>query len=276
MAVRKNQASLTPQEKSAFVAALLELKRRGRFDPYVTTHNTFIMNDNDNGERTAHRAPSFLPWHRSFLLRFERDLQLINPNVTLPYWDWTVDRTVDASLWGSDLLGGDGRASDGQVTTGPFAYSGGNWPLTVSPDSRNFLQRSLGKDVGELPTRAEVESVLAVQPYDAAPWNSSSTSGFRNQIEGWHGVNLHNRVHVWVGGSMGTGMSPNDPAFWLHHCFIDKIWAEWSLRHADHGYLPATATPNVVAFGDVMKPWNDTTPADMFNHLRYYRYDTRF
>lgn len=276
MAVRKNQATLTAQEKSDFVAAVLELKRLGRYDAYVTTHNTFLMSDVDNGPRTAHRSPSFMPWHRSFLLRFERDLQSINPKVTLPYWDWTVDRTPDATLWGPDLLGGSGRAGDDQVTTGPFAFSGGKWPLTVRPDSRDFLQRSLGAGVNELPTRADVLSVLAVTTYDAAPWNSSSATGFRNQLEGWRGVNLHNRVHVWVGGSMGTGMSPNDPAFWLHHCFIDKLWAEWQSRHPGVYYAPMDATPNVVAFEDPMKPWNDTTPADMLNHLRYYHYDSAF
>ncbi|MCX5126803.1 tyrosinase family protein [Streptomyces sp. NBC_00347] len=276
MATRKNQATLTATEKSDFVAAVLELKRRGRYDSYVTTHNAFITGDTDNGERTGHRSPSFLPWHRRFLLQFEADLQSINPNVTLPYWDWTVDRTVDASLWGPDLLGGNGRTTDRQVTTGPFAFSGGKWPITVRTDTRDYLRRSLGSSTAGLPTRADVESVLAVGTYDTAPWNSSSSGSFRNQLEGWVGVNLHNRVHVWVGGNMAEGMSPNDPVFWLHHCFIDKLWAEWRARHPDQGYLPTTATPNVVAFGDRMKPWNDTTPADMHNHLRRYRYDSAF
>jgi hypothetical protein len=26
---------------------------------------------------------------------------------------------------------------------------------------------------------------------------------------------------------MGSGMSPLDPIFWLHHCNVDRIWAEW-------------------------------------------------
>ncbi|GAA4994622.1 tyrosinase MelC2 [Kitasatospora paranensis] len=275
MAVRKNQATLTAKEKRDFVDAVLQLKRLGRYDGYVSTHNRFIVSDTDNGERTGHRSPSFLPWHRRFLLQFEQDLQSVNPAVTLPYWDWTADRTTSASLWGADLLGGSGRPGDGRVTTGPFAGAGGQWPISVRPDSRDYLRRSLGTGVGQLPTRADVESVLAVRTYDAAPWNSSS-DGFRNQLEGWRGVNLHNRVHVWVGGLMGTGMSPNDPVFWLHHCFIDKLWAEWQRRHPDQGYLPTVATPDVCALGTPMKPWNDTTPADMLDHTRHYTYDSTF
>jgi hypothetical protein len=30
---------------------------------------------------------------------------------------------------------------------------------------------------------------------------------------------------------MGTSASPADPLFWLHHAFIDKIWADWQALH---------------------------------------------
>jgi tyrosinase len=52
---------------------------------------------------------------------------------------------------------------------------------------------------------------------------------------------LHNRVHVWVGGAMADfTRSPKDPLFFLHHCFVDKVWADWQAEHhpsefpADH------------------------------------------
>ncbi|MET9207117.1 tyrosinase family protein [Streptomyces bacillaris] len=272
MTVRKNQASMTAAEKRAFVDAVLELKRTGRYDAFVTTHNAFIMSDTDNGDRVGHRSPSFLPWHRRFLIQFEQALQEIDPAVALPYWDWTVDRTVASSLWAPDFLGGTGRARDGQVAEGPFAVSGGRWPVTVTVDGRGFLRRALGSGVPQLPTRSEVDSVLAMPTYDTAPWNSAS-DGFRNHLEGWRGVNLHNRVHVWVGGQMATGASPNDPVFWMHHAFIDRLWAQWQARHPRSTYLPAARTRNVVGLHDVMRPWNDVTPADMLDHTRYYTYD---
>ena len=34
----------------------------------------------------AHGFPAFLPWHRAYLLDLERELQAIDPSVTLPYW----------------------------------------------------------------------------------------------------------------------------------------------------------------------------------------------
>ncbi|GAA4890632.1 tyrosinase family protein [Streptomyces coeruleoprunus] len=272
MTVRKNQATLTAAEKRRFVDALLELKRTGRYDTFVTTHNAFIMSDTDDGDRVGHRSPSFLPWHRRFLLDFERALQSVDPSVALPYWDWTADRTPTASLWAPDFLGGTGRSRDGQVVDGPFARSANRWTITVRADGRDFLRRALGAGGRQLPTRAEVDAVLAMETYDAPPWNSAS-DGFRNHLEGWRGANLHNRVHVWVGGQMGTGVSPNDPVFWLHHAFIDKLWADWQARHPRSTYLPTGNTPNVVDLNDTMRPWNDVTPADMLDHTRFYTYD---
>jgi hypothetical protein len=37
---------------------------------------------------------------------------------------------------------------------------------------------------------------------------------------------FHNRLHGLVGGTMVLSTSPADPLFWLHHGFIDKLWAD--------------------------------------------------
>ncbi|WP_330328363.1 tyrosinase family protein [Streptomyces sp. NBC_00536] len=271
--IRKNQAALTPAEKRAFTNALLELKRNGTYDRFVSAHNAFLMNDSDFGKRVGHRSPSFLPWHRRFLLDFEAELQRVDPKVSIPYWDWTVDRTPGSSLWAADFLGGTARARDGQVLDGPFAYAGGKWAITVGVDRRTYLRRALGAGGTQLPTKAEVNAVLNMAEYDTAPWNSAS-NGFRNNLEGWRGSNLHNRVHVWVGGQMASAASPNEPVFWLHHAFIDMLWAEWQNRHPKSTYLPATPTPDVVDLHGTMRPWNNVTPADMLDHRKFYTFDT--
>ena len=39
----------------------------------------------------------------------------------------------------------------------------------------------------------------------------------------------HGAVHAGIGGpggDMTTMISPNDPIFWMHHSFIDKLWAD--------------------------------------------------
>jgi tyrosinase len=222
--------------------------------------------------RTGHRSPSFLPWHRQFLLDFERALQRVDLNVSLPYWDWTVNRRPNSPIWNADFMGGNGRVGDRQVMNGPFAFSSGNWTLTVRVDDRPFLRRVLAGNNLQLPTAAERDTVLAINVYDSAPWNSTSATGFRNQVEGWRGPNLHNRVHVWVGGTMATGVSPNDPVFWLHHCYIDRLWADWQARHPNSGYLPGEGTADVVDLNDTMTPWGNIRPADLLDHTRWYTY----
>ncbi|OON72196.1 tyrosinase family protein [Streptomyces tsukubensis] len=283
---RKNQRHLTKAEKRKFVAAVLELKRRGDYDAFVRTHVEYYVSDGDDGLRVAHMAPSFLPWHRQFLLEFERALRKIDPSVTVPYWDWTKDRTPASSLWSEDFLGGDGRRGDRQVTTGPFAHARGHWNIVEGVSEDPFLAREFGRprDPIDLPTGEELARATAEGLYDVEPWDSTSDHGFRNKLEGWtrgrgnQRFRNHNRVHRWIGGNMLGGASVNDPVFWLHHSFIDLVWSRWQRAHPDAGYLPAKPPPagsaqygRVAALEDPMPPWN-VRPSALLGHGHLYRY----
>lgn len=191
-------------------------------------------------------TPSFLPWHRRFLLEFETELRRVDPTVSVPYWDWTRDNSPASSIWGEDFMGGNGRRADFQVMTGPFAHSSGRWTITQSMTDGRFLTRDFGRphDPIALPTQAQLDEVMRERAYDAAPWNSTSASGFRNRLEGWapgrgnERFRIHNRVHRWVGGLMLGGGSVNDPVFWLHHSFVDLVWSRWQQRNPGAAYLP--------------------------------------
>ena len=63
--------------------------------------------------------------------------------------------------------------------------------------------------------------------------------------------------------------SPNDPIFFLHHCFIDKLWADWQKQQdkdwKESGYPGTAPRYNPVSGGpqghnvpDVLKPWTHT------------------
>jgi tyrosinase len=281
---RKNQATLSADEKSRFVAAVLAIKAKppvglGKYDQYVNVHAMFM--------HYAHRGPAFFPWHREFLRRFELDLQSVDSNVTLPYWDWSVDNSTSSSIWNPDFMGGNGRTSDGKVMDGPFAYDAGNFRLKVIPDppenTADYLRREFGTHAGSLPTPGSVGVARDVTPYDVPPWDDTSTSGFRNKLEGFlGGTQLHNLVHEWVGGSMRPRTSPNDPVFFLHHCFVDKLWAEWQAKFPDEGYRPSSGAHLGHNLNDLMppwnnpfQPWNNVRPADVLDHHALgYRYDT--
>jgi tyrosinase len=282
MALRKNQNSLSATEKKRFTDALIALKDGGSagnlYDGFVKTH--------DDNVPYGHFGPAFFAWHRQFLIEFEQALQTVmnDQSIALPYWEWWANQSQD-SLWPftNDFLGGNGQqGSDWQVMDGPFAYRTGNWPLNVRSGSEPnpYLRRQLGvsRYAHTLPTWANVWAALQATPYDVSPWNTISASGFRNRAEGFYPggpTQMHNRVHEWVGGSMMTMTSPNDPVFWLHHCYMDKLWTDWTVMHQDQAqYLPDGGAAPGHNLTDPMPPWS-VRPADVLKTWDHgYHYDT--
>lgn len=273
MGVRKNQSRLTKDEKSRFVAAVKELKASGVYDRYVSIHRRAMM---DVRPDPAHGGPAFLPWHREYLWRFERELQKVDPTVTIPYWNWVRDRSPGAMPFTPDFLGGNGRRRDGMVTDGPFAYPTGEWTLRVRDMNRmpRFLARFMGSGMN-LPTGRDIARVLRTKPFDTRPWDfgSDPRRSFRAALE-----DHHNAVHVWVGGTMGMATSPNDPVFWMHHAMIDRLWAMWQKRNPREPYRPRRNGPRGHKLNDPMWPWRRTrrqpTPRKVLDHSRLgYSYD---
>ena len=170
-----------------------------------------------------------------------------------PYWDWAADgdsltatqQINNAPLWSH--VGGNGQSTDREVVTGPFTYS--NFPINIEQSATGTiratdrgLQRNFGAGVNTLPTSQQTTVALQASIYDEPNYDTAS-DGFRNRIEGWHDtvgqLGTHNRVHVWIGGDMSPGTSPNDPLFFLNHCNVDRLWAQWQSNNPNTNYLPA-------------------------------------
>jgi hypothetical protein len=271
MNIRQNIYTLTDTQLADLQTALNACKADGSYDTFIHRHHMTMMTattlagegSSPNIRNVAHRGPAFGPWHRYFLRELELLLQSKRPMVTLPYWDWSADAAnpFQAPLWNTDptkriYIGGDGTGPNGTIT-GPFAHwvalleSTGVAMLT--PRSFPGIIRQFGN--GHLPTPANVTHAVNDFPtYDTAPWSTSSSGSFRNQLEGWAGADaLHNTVHVWVGGDMSPGTSPNDPVFFLHHCNIDRVWALWQAKFPNAPYLPAAGGPPGHNAGDTMQ-----------------------
>jgi len=76
----------------------------------------------------------------------------------------------------------------------------------------------------------------------------------RNRLE-----SFHNMAHVWVGGCMLYGTSPNDPVFYMNHLYVDKIWADWQIVNPTAPYFLGNATvkyPSGHGLNDPMWPWD--------------------
>ena len=176
-----------------------------------------------------HGNSHFLPWHREVVLRFERALQERHPDITIPYWNSTIDTSPSDPLWANNFLGQFNSAWD--------------------------LGRVLGSAI--LPTPQEVETNQNRSTYDV----------FWDELEDA----IHNRPHQWVNGVMDGLAAPGDPVFYLHHCWIDLLWARWQLDHLNEPFVSSGA-----GFGlnDAMVEWPDRTPANVLNHHALgYTYD---
>ena len=307
MNVRKNIYRLTARELSELQEALNGLKADGEYDDFTRRRHHAMMeatllpgeSGGANLRNAAHRGPAFLPWHRYFLRELEVLLQVRKPGMMLPYWDWAAeaDDPFGAPLWNTDpgegliYMGGDGTGPGGVVTTGPFAH----WTSLIADPSGGFVPRAgivrefarVGLGTPIFPTARQVLDVVAGMPpydYDTPPWHLESVDSFRNRMEGWlaaggeKGPQLHNRVHVWIGGDMGPGTAPNDPVFFLHHCNIDRLWAQWQRAHPNLPYVPVTGGPEGHNLHDVMKHllFPDATPAGAldYQYAFGYVYDT--
>src|SRR6188508_1346303 len=90
--VRKNVKELSATEKQNYVDAVLKMKQTvspynasyNYYDQFVYWHLQAFKCENG----AAHMGPAFLPWHRQFLLMYERALNEVSPgkNILVPYW----------------------------------------------------------------------------------------------------------------------------------------------------------------------------------------------
>ena len=259
MTCRKNVNALTAQEKLDFITAVKAMKANGKYNQYVKTHMDAMNHATPASgspltRNAAHRGPAFCPGTANSCAASSRTCRPRCRVRSCPTGTGRATRRWPTPppppYGGTDLMGGNGDAADGDlVKTGPFAFDPADpnaWTLSddTGADTGAGLQRAFGVSAATLPTQAQVDTVQALTPYDASPWTTGS-GGYRNSNEGWASVggsaapNMHNRVHVWVGGSMLPGTSPNDPVFFLHHCsFVDKLWADWQAAHPGEAFVP--------------------------------------
>jgi tyrosinase len=162
----------------------------------------------------------FLPWHRAYLLMYERTVrQLTGHNeFALPYWDWTNHRQL------------------------PAAFVQPMWNGQPNP---LFESQRRMSPTDSLPTpivgQGVINTILSETPFESfgttRPNQSGNVQDSLDQswivcefcgIQGTLESTPHNNVHNIVGGIMASAQSSLDPIFMMHHCNIDRIWAVWN------------------------------------------------
>ena len=197
--IRRNIATLPTNDPivEAYRDAVDQMRNLPASDPrnwnaQATIHQDFC----------PHGNWLFLPWHRSYLMRFERICQELigDSNWGLPYWNWCTSPSIPDHFWGAGNV-----LTHPRTATATSTVSSANVGGTVVD---NMLNETVFEQFasGSIPLAA-----------------SQRQRNFSGPLEG----QAHDYIHVFTGGDMVTFMSPLDPLFWCHHNMVEACWVEW-------------------------------------------------
>ena len=239
--IRKDANLLTPDERDRFVSAFANFNDQG-MGGFSTFRQMHVMESIPE----AHGGSWFLPWHRSYLLNLERELQAIDPTVSLPYWRF--DQPAP-NLFHLDFIGisnNQGRVIFGQNNPLNFWSTDGVTGILRFP----FFDSSTQSPPGVI---SEADTLALGGP-------DNLYQRFR-VMEG----NPHGAAHTSLWGFISSiPTAARDPLFFLLHCNVDRLWSKWQWlngrfdpNNAD-SYSPEAPRPGH-NLGDTMWPWNQVT-----------------
>ena len=177
-----------------------------------------------------HSSWYFLPWHRGYLIYFERIclghiIRLGGPrDWALPYWNYSApgsnpNQKLIPPAFRQQTVGGQPNPLFVANRNGGSTGNAGIDPAEVSLDCLKRT-RFIGTAFG------------------GSPGFGGPQTGF-NHGGGPTGaceLTPHGDIHVAVGGLMGGFNTAGlDPLFWLHHANIDRLWEIWRLRPSSLG-----------------------------------------
>jgi len=214
--VRREIRQLLPAQRTAFLNAMNQINT----GPWPTPYDQMVWRHISTAPEN-HGFPAFFPWHRIFISNLETLLQRVNPTVTLPYWDFTLDARAphQSPIFGNDYFGGRGTGANCRLLVGPFA----NRVCFYSSNpafGAHYLRRCFNRGangISPLYSPEVMSNIVRTAP---------TYHDLRLQCESAP----HGTAHVGIGGSQGdmsVMMSPCDPLFYPLHAYLDKIWDRW-------------------------------------------------
>jgi hypothetical protein len=239
-AIRRNIAHVDPAERAMLREAILEMHRRlypgKREETPPGGVSLWFKQDEIHQATHVHAGPEFLPWHRELINRFEELLQLINPQVTLHYWDFKEDpcnipngnigggMTGPINLFDVNFMGSSSdSAGDPWLRAGFYDPAAGT---AGHPENRDVSGNPVDPPTDILRTRAAAAPGAPPEPYDTASQEAAVLANalfpdFRRALE-----DLHNGAHVYY-ADVSPHIAFRDPFVFLLHSNVDRIFAQW-------------------------------------------------
>lgn len=195
--VRKNVYSLSDQEIESIRRGVKAMKDLDFSDPTSWTYQAAIhgttRSENLPSWNSCHKGGDaffFLAWHRMYVYFFERILRAKSgdPNLTLPYWDYQSNPVLH--------------------------------PAYRTNSATNYLYHTRNPSVN---AGGSIDAVGSISKSFNNSMDKTNYYDFQSLLNGPHGA-----VHVAIGRDMSsTSTAGQDPAFWLHHTNIDRLWERW-------------------------------------------------
>ncbi|KAI5779941.1 hypothetical protein DFH27DRAFT_364301 [Peziza echinospora] len=229
---------------------------RSRYDDFVAVHV--------NQTLSIHGTANFLSWHRYYTWSYEQALRNeCGYKGAQPYWNWAKSASnpeaspvFDGSATSmsgngeyiagrNDTLVGGGAIKlppgngGGCVKSGPFKDMVVNLGPVIASTLPGVNKNPLANGLGYNPRCLRRD----ISNYSSSRWSRTidiaelilsnpTISKFQTRMQGDFAngfLGVHSAGHFTIAGDPGGDLyvSPGDPAFFLHHAQIDRVWWIW-------------------------------------------------
>ena len=220
--LRRDFSALIADERTRYINAVLTVssdqKYKSRYNELIATYKSSF---DTVAQSFDYKTSQFFVWNRFFMIEYENLLQEVDCRITIPYYDWSVFTMSPYSspVWNDETgFGKSSRPSDYCVDSGPFQVD--QFFLTPSGGG-GCLKREY--NVMTFPSRTLVER-------DILTFHPTQFNEFHHALQ----VFIHTNVRCFIGGTLCSQDSANDPIFLLHVAMIDYIFDRWQSFSADH------------------------------------------
>ena len=214
--VRKDYASLSSVQRHKYIDTLLKVVHDPVYGPRYNQLIDSYTNSFQNSitQLTTPAESQFFMFNRYFLQELEDILRDFDCSLTIPFYDWTPfpHAPYVASVWSNaDGYGNTARTSDNCVSSGPVRV--GEFSLTPQSGG-GCLMREYQNE--QFPTRDMINR-------DLLPLPSEEFVFFHRFLHLYVGIN----IRCFIGGTMCSFDTANDPVYILHMAQLDSILTRW-------------------------------------------------
>jgi hypothetical protein len=233
--VRREIRQLSDDDRETYLAATSLFHRVGlaegvkaygaKWTNYEASTAKHLARMTLDGCTPYHGYDTFLPAHEAFILEFEQALQSVDPSISAPYWDYTIDTVkyghvqdiaASSPLFTAGWFGPIDNSATGDVLVSTH-FSHVPVPRDRASPEHNgfgFLTDSLNQNPSAFVTRSSsicglpTKSSLAGCTELKSIFNVRSLTALRTQIE----TVYHATLHMSLGGATDCAVSLEDAA----------------------------------------------------------------